>query len=192
MDNHTKQLWFIGVGMLILGVIIGLMIGAGGSPADDDQSAQNRRPATTSAATTTDDGQADTADQSNSSDTQQPDRSAASTDGEWNGSRDSYFVSVSDQEAGESVVIDELTFDAPSWAAVREAEDGEMGSVLGAKWRPAGEYSDLDVSLLRGTEAGKMYYVTIYQDNGDKEFQHAADTLVDVDGRTVYTSFTAE
>jgi len=198
MDNHTKQLWFIGVGMLVLGVIIGLMIGAGGrrAPENGTQSAQNNVPATTTDATSSvgqmDDSQQTDTD-TDASEQQQPDRSPATTqDGEWGGARDSWYVDVSNQPAGESVTIDEVMFDAASWVAVREATDGEMGNVLGAKWRPAGEWTNLDVSLLRATSPDEQYYVTIYRDNGDKEFQYAADTLVDVDGRTVYTSFRTE
>lgn len=91
------------------------------------------------------------------------------------------FVSVSDQGAGESVLVDAAVVTAPSWVVVREE-----GWILGAR-RVEESGSAISVPLLRATEAEKQYEVVIYIDNGDRQFDHLSDMLVE----GISASFTA-
>lgn len=88
------------------------------------------------------------------------------------------IVSASDQPAGDSVRIGEARLSRVSWIAVRDGM-----SILGAKRvdppQGGGTVSDITVPLLRNTEAGKMYKVVVYADDGDQIFDFKVDALVD-------------
>lgn len=82
-------------------------------------------------------------------------------------------VSVSDQPAGETVLVDAISITSPSWVVVREE-----GWILGAR-RVDESGSEISVPLLRATEAGGSYEVVIYIDDGDRQFDHLKDMLVE-------------
>jgi len=82
-------------------------------------------------------------------------------------------VSVSSQSAGDSVLVSSATVSAPSWIAVREE-----GWILGAG-RVDESVENKLVPLLRATEAGKTYEVVMYIDDGDLQFDHLSDALVE-------------
>ncbi len=94
-----------------------------------------------------------------------------------NSSYDGYSFSVVDQSAGGVVYVSSLTFPKESWIAVREDNDGVMGNILGARRYPTGEHTGA-IELLRDTQAGQTYYVVIYIDDGDKDFDHKKETLL--------------
>lgn len=102
------------------------------------------------------------------------------------------MVSASDQSAGNSVSISKVTFDAAGWVVVREDANGGMGNILGAAWFPSGVHENVSVDLLRGTEANKNYFVTLYADNGDKKFDKTIDTSIQAGGKDVVAVFTAK
>jgi len=81
-------------------------------------------------------------------------------------------VSVGDQTAGETVTVASMKLSAASWVAI---VDG--GRVLGAAWYPSYATKG-EVSLLRGTVAGKTYQAVVYVDDGDKKFDMHKDALV--------------
>lgn len=99
-----------------------------------------------------------------------------------NTATDNFSISVTDQSAGDMVYVSQMDLGAPAWVAIRENNDGELGNILGAGWYPEGK-STGTVELLRGTESGAVYYVVLYTDNGDKQFDYRQDTLV-TDGGT--------
>ena len=87
------------------------------------------------------------------------------------------FITVKDQIAGSVVNIEKAALKENSWVAVQDNNDGSLGNILGVQWLPAGENSG-GVELLRNTEEGKSYFVTIYVDDGDKEFSKVFDREV--------------
>jgi len=100
---------------------------------------------------------------------------------------------VSNQPAGEKVVVSMVSVGMNGWVAVHEgATDGTMGNVLGARRFDAGKYFGETVELLRGTVEDKTYFVVLHADNGDKEFDYKAEMPVkDTDGNFVSGTFIA-
>ena len=97
-------------------------------------------------------------------------------------------VTISNQPAGRSVTISDMTIARKSWVAVKDTS----GSILGAALFAAGSTSGR-VPLLRATRAGERYEALIYIDNGDKAFNLRKDLLVSAaDGSPVSTAFTAQ
>ncbi len=106
-----------------------------------------------------------------------------------NSSNGEYLFSVVDQSAGGVVYVSSLIFPKESWIAVREDNDGVMGNILGAYRYPIGEHTGA-VELLRDTQPGQTYYVVIYIDDGDKDFDHKKDTLlIDNEGNATAAIF---
>jgi hypothetical protein len=101
---------------------------------------------------------------------------------------DSGAVAVSDQKAGNSVLIDSVTVPPPGvWIAVREMSGTDLGNVLGAV-RARGPLSDISVPLLRATLPGQTYAVMLYRDDGDGVFDANQDSVYvdfDTDQRVV-------
>lgn len=89
-------------------------------------------------------------------------------------------LSVSNQSAGSSVLIESVTVPPPGvWVAVREIDGGTLGNILGAV-RAKGPRSAFMVPLLRNTKPGTTYAVELYRDNGDELFNAGSDsTYVD-------------
>lgn len=121
-----------------------------------------------------------------SSESQNPSRQSPST-------RESSTVSVADQQAGDTVVVESVTVPTPGvWVAVREIIGDDLGNVLGAV-RVSAPSTNISVSLLRATEPGQRYAIQLYRDNGDNSFDLSTDSVyVDIDtGERVVAFFTA-
>lgn len=100
-------------------------------------------------------------------------------------------VTVHDQLAGESVLVESVTVPPPGvWVAVREVNGSTLGNVLGAT-RVGGPQLDVRIALLRQTVANHAYVVQLYRDDGDGEFNVTKDSAyVDFDsGKTVIAPF---
>ena len=82
-------------------------------------------------------------------------------------------VSVSDQPAGDSVRISSVTLSKAGWVAVRDSL-----RIHGAAWLTAGTHENVSVPLLRNTTSGDKYSVVLYVDNGNKQFDMHADSLI--------------
>ena len=90
---------------------------------------------------------------------------------------DSGAVSVSEQSAGLSVLVESVTVPPPGvWMAVRETNGTELENVLGAT-RVVGPGRQVVIPLLRATLPGLSYAVEFYRDNGDDEFDLASDSV---------------
>ena len=88
------------------------------------------------------------------------------------------IVHVKDQAAGGAVFLSRVELTQSGWAAVQEVfEGGILGNILGARRFEAGVYQGV-VTLLRSTEPGVEYYVVLYADNGDKQFDFKADPVI--------------
>ena len=101
------------------------------------------------------------------------------------------FVSVDDQRAGSLVFIKHVEISKPSWIAVREIVNGSIGNILGAEM-VASATDDVPVTLLRPTVTGQKYAIFLYQDNGDGQFDSKKDLLVMQNSLPVATMFTAQ
>lgn len=101
-------------------------------------------------------------------------------------------LSVSDQPAGLTVLIDSVSLKEPKWIAVREDINGEMGNILGALRLQEGAHEGVEVELLRGTNPEELYYVVLYEDNGGDTFDHNFDSLITSEAEEpVLTTFIA-
>jgi hypothetical protein len=104
----------------------------------------------------------------------------------------SALLSISDQPAGETVTVSSVSVPAPGvWVAIQEeGNDGALLGVLGAA-RVRFQSTDVVVSLLRATEAGKKYVAVLYRDDGDDLFLLDKDSVyVDFEsGERVLSSF---
>lgn len=101
-------------------------------------------------------------------------------------SSDGESVIVSNQAAGNSVAIAEMSLTRASWVAVRD----DM-SILGAAWFPSSATTG-EVKLQRASQSGKSYRVVIYVDDGDKKFDFKKDQLITSESGPVGISFDAE
>lgn len=88
-------------------------------------------------------------------------------------SGDSSLVVV-DQAAGESVAVTFMDLPEGGWIAIKEVSSSR---ILGAGRFPHGATSGA-VELLRATVAGGEYEAIVYEDDGDKMFDHKKDMPV--------------
>jgi hypothetical protein len=94
------------------------------------------------------------------------------------------------QKSGTTVVVAGLTVEKPTWVVVYEDRAGKPGNVLGAKLFTGGGSGT--VTLLRGTTAGRTYYVGLATDNGDRKYSKTKDAAtMNADGSLVTVTFTA-
>lgn len=102
-------------------------------------------------------------------------------------------ISVSDQKASNTLILDEVIFEEDAWVAIHEDRDGLPGNVLGAAWFPAGTNTRVKVELLRGTKEGNTYYAMLHEDVGaDHKFDTKIDkTILGDDGKPVMVEFKA-
>ena len=73
------------------------------------------------------------------------------------------------QNAGSSVLVENMTISQPTWIIVYESTNGTPGNILGASLFFTGDTSGM-VQLLRATTPGQRYFVSAAIDNGDKSF----------------------
>ena len=83
-------------------------------------------------------------------------------------------ISVTDQPAGESVLVESVTVTPPGvWVAVREAQVSSggfaLGYILGAV-KVGGPRGNISVPLLRPTLPGAHYAVELYRDDAGGAF----------------------
>ena len=89
------------------------------------------------------------------------------------------------------MVIISHTLDRTGWIVVREDVDGNIGNILGARLSDPGGFVGGEVKLLRNTEPGKVYYVLLYADDGNRAFDIATDLpMTDEQGELIVKTFT--
>ncbi len=93
-------------------------------------------------------------------------------------------LDVEDQDAGNSVTLDDVTYPTPEgWVVVRDYANGVQGKILGAaRYSAADDLNPTSISLLRNTVKGSTYQVMFYKENGDKKF--GGDTPITEDAVT--------
>jgi hypothetical protein len=102
-----------------------------------------------------------------------------------------YMVIVTDQMAGDSVMVNEATSDVSTWLAVRENNGELLGRILGARRMDSGEVVGLSIELLRPTTANLMYAIVMYRDDGDGVFDSKLDSLIEENGTLIMSRFIA-
>jgi len=86
-------------------------------------------------------------------------------------------VSVTNQNAGNTVVVESITVPPPGvWVAVREVQGNTLGNVLGAA-RASGPRSNFSVPLLRATEPGRSYAIELYRDDNGGAFDPGINSV---------------
>lgn len=166
--SHSQKTVAAAIVALIIGIGIGFILADGNTvPASDNAEKETATTTIDENSTTT---TKDTTDESGDDSGGEPVVSTSST-----------HISVSNQSAGLTVSVDEVTVDQNVWVAVYEDRSGQPGNILGAKWIPAGTFSG-DVSLLRGTDPGNTYYVILHKATGDHEFDHTEDVPLKTEG----------
>ena len=101
-------------------------------------------------------------------------------------------ITVDNQKAGAAVLVSLVSSDASAWLAVRENNNGLVGNILGAKRIDVGTSGNVEIPLLRSTEAGKSSYVVLFKDNGDRMFDFKTDPPMTADGVFISKMFSAQ
>jgi len=179
MDTTNRNLVIVGVVALIVGVLIGYVIWGTATPSVGGDLVETGEDASESDAF-----EFTSEDDTDSSDVMEEESESVVSIGSGEET-----ISTNDQSAGDVVVVDSVVVSGTSWIAVRDLDNGEIGNILGAQRLEAGEYSDVEVELLRPTEAGEEYVAVIFEDDGDLAFDYESDATVVVDGSVVLDSF---
>ena len=88
-----------------------------------------------------------------------------------------YSIEVIDQSANSVVNVSSVALTDGGWLVVYEGGENNIVRILGAKRLDAGSYQNVEVELLSTgfTKSGEIYFVTLFDDDGDKEFDHKVD-----------------
>jgi len=99
-------------------------------------------------------------------------------------------VVADNQLAGDRVVLSSISLEKEGWVVVHESQDGVPVNALGAQRFDAGVHIEGHVDLLRNTEVGNIYFVILYDESGDGEFNLKEDApLVGKDNGLISTTF---
>jgi hypothetical protein len=169
----AKNVWWIGAGVLVAGLIVGFLVGWFWQK-NVSQSAINDE------------------EQGNASTTEVLSTSTvpalATT---YQTIVAPAFVSVDDQRAGGLVFVKHVESTNPTWIAVRDIDGQSVGNILGAAM-VTGASDDVPVTLLRPTVAGEKYAIFLYQDDGNGQFDFKKDLLIMQNNMPVAAMFTAQ
>jgi len=174
--SWTENVWMVGAGMLVVGLIVGFLIGWFWQKNSSQVQVSDNTTEGTNNATTT--GNTTSGDVPSLVNTYKTIEASAS-------------VSVDDQKAGNLVFIKHTETSKPTWITIREILNGSIGNIIGAGMVTA-VTDDVPVTLLRPTKAGEKYAVFLYQDNGNGKFDFKTDLLVLSDSKPVAAMFTAQ
>lgn len=99
-------------------------------------------------------------------------------------------ITVTDQIAGDRVLISLVSLSDGGWVVVHEIVDGVPANALGAQRFDMGVHKDMSVDLLRQTEVGHTYVAILYSDNGDGMFSLGEDIpFVNTSGEFISATF---
>lgn len=103
---------------------------------------------------------------------------------------DEGLVVVENQPAGNQVVLVSATYPIPEgWIGIREYTNEKIGKILGVvRFSESQKLIPTTIILQRPTQIGKTYAVTIFNQNGDHQFDFREDTQID----KIFATFTAE
>ncbi|MBF05175.1 hypothetical protein CL644_00480 [bacterium] len=99
-------------------------------------------------------------------------------------------ITVNDQAAGSAVLVTSVTLSTDGWIVVHEERNGLIGNALGAKRRNAGTYQNTIIPLLRDTQENTRYWIVLYNDDGDRQFNLSTDfPLKNTENEPIISSF---
>jgi len=99
-------------------------------------------------------------------------------------------ITVTNQPSGSTVKVASVTLKKDGWVVVHEEKDGLIANALGAVRKNAGEYKNITIPLLRNTVKNKQYWIVLYSDNGNRQFNLKEDLPVkNTDGKIIMNSF---
>ena len=99
-------------------------------------------------------------------------------------------VTVNDQAASDSITLESATYPvSEGWIGVREYNNDQLGYILGVvRFSESQGLVPDAIALQRATTPGTKYAVVIFTENGDFEFNLAADVQID----TIFETFVAQ
>ncbi|MEK7185579.1 MAG: DoxX family protein [Patescibacteria group bacterium] len=102
-------------------------------------------------------------------------------------------ITVFNQAAAIMASVSLVSTDSSAWLAVREDRGGLVGNILGAKRVDIGTTANVSVPLQRSTEAGKIYHIVLFKDDGDRLFDFKVDPpmISSADSALISKSFLA-
>ncbi len=103
--------------------------------------------------------------------------------------RNSDFIKISEQNAGDLVVVDYAKYPEDFWLVVHDEINGRIMHALGARMKKAGEYKNINVPLLAPVKSGAKYWLVIYKDNGDGKFDFKNDFPAKSNSAIIMTNF---
>lgn len=102
-------------------------------------------------------------------------------------------VIVTNQPYGSAVKVNAVSLESDGWIVVHEEKDGLITNALGAARRDSGLQKNIVIPLLRDTTQGARYWIVLYADNGDRQFDLKTDfPLRDSTNNPITTSFKAQ
>lgn len=101
-------------------------------------------------------------------------------------------ILVNNQLAGDLVTVASVETDTMSWVVVREDSNGILGNILGASRIDSGDSNNIVVPLLRPTVAGQTYKIVLFEDNGDRVFDHKIDLPMTSGGVLITSTFSVQ
>lgn len=100
-----------------------------------------------------------------------------------------YVIGVGQKAGAVNNVI--ATSEMVAWACIHEDAGGVPGKIIGARRFGPGKQT-VEVYLVKATEVGKKYFVTLRADDGDGAFDGKKDvSLYRLDGTLISDSYTA-
>jgi hypothetical protein len=101
-------------------------------------------------------------------------------------------VTVSDQKAGNTVVLSNINLPVGEWVAVRDNFVGKPEYILGAAYFAAGSQNNIELHISRATVPGTSYQIVLFKDSANHSFNYTSDNLVNGNGNPVVAVFTAQ
>jgi hypothetical protein len=104
-----------------------------------------------------------------------------------------YALSIGEQVAGDSVMIDGLNFPTEAWVVFHADDNGEPGVILSAYRFNEGTVKNWAAELIDGVSLtpGATYHAMIHEQQGGVKFNYTADLpILDADGNAMTLMFT--
>jgi hypothetical protein len=98
-------------------------------------------------------------------------------------------VAVTGQQAGASIIVDQVNLADEGFVVIYESNNGQLGKVAGSsKLLSPGTKLDLVINVT--TKPGTAYIAAIHTDNGDGKFNATQDAVIkDAQGKNVISVF---
>ncbi|MFH1325971.1 MAG: hypothetical protein ABIH48_00695 [Candidatus Falkowbacteria bacterium] len=108
----------------------------------------------------------------------------------WPTSAGAYEVQIGDQEAGNNIKIDSLTFPQDGWLVIYTNENDQPKHIVSAYRFGEGTVENFDMGLITNLESATKYHAVIFSDNGDKVFNYTEDQrILGEGGKVMSVSF---